>query len=72
MVKPQVGIFYSKRNNLTNMPVFLFLSPKYFIQIEIYIYIYIFFVRLNLFNHVLALFCTKFACILAIRYSVFR
>ena len=30
------------------------------------------FVRLNLFNHVLALFRTKFACNLAIRYSVFR
>ena len=29
-------------------------------------------VRLNLFNHVLALFCAKFACILAIRYPVFR
>ena len=29
-------------------------------------------VRLNLFNHVLALFCAKFACNLAIRYNVFR
>ena len=29
-------------------------------------------VRLNLFNHVLALFCAKFACNLAIRYPVFR
>ena len=29
-------------------------------------------VRLNLFNHVLALFCVKFACILTIRYHVFR
>ena len=29
-------------------------------------------VRLNLFNHVLALFHAKFACILAIRYPVFR
>ena len=29
-------------------------------------------VRLNLFNHVLALFRAKFACILAIRYLVFR
>ena len=29
-------------------------------------------VRLNLFNHVLALFHVKFACILAIRYPVFR
>ena len=29
-------------------------------------------VRLNLFNHVLALFCTKFACNLVIRYLVFR
>ena len=29
-------------------------------------------VRLNLFNHVLALFCAKFACNLAIRYLVFR
>ena len=30
------------------------------------------FVRLNLFNHVLALFHAKFACNLAIRYPVFR
>ena len=30
------------------------------------------FVRLNLFNHVLALFHGKFACNLAIRYPVFR
>ena len=30
------------------------------------------FVRLNLFNHVLALFHAKFACNLAIRYLVFR
>ena len=30
------------------------------------------FVKLNLFNHVLVLFCAKFACILAIRYPVFR
>ena len=30
------------------------------------------FVRLNLFNQVLTLFHVKFACILAIRYSVFR
>ena len=30
------------------------------------------FVRLNLFNHVLALFHIKFACILAIRYPIFR
>ena len=30
------------------------------------------FVRLNLFNHVLALFCDKFACISTIRYPVFR
>ena len=29
-------------------------------------------VRLNLFNHVLALFRAKFACNLAIRYHVFR
>ena len=29
-------------------------------------------VRLNLFNHVLALFHAKFACNLAIRYLVFR
>ena len=29
-------------------------------------------VRLNLFNHVLALFRAKFACNLAIRYPVFR
>ena len=29
-------------------------------------------VRLNLFNHVLALFCAKFACNLEIRYLVFR
>ena len=29
-------------------------------------------VRLNLFNYVLALFCAKFACNLAIRYIVFR
>ena len=29
-------------------------------------------VRLNLFNHVLILFYTNFACILAIRYHVFR
>ena len=29
-------------------------------------------VRLNLFNHVLALFCAKFVCNLAIRYPVFR
>ena len=29
-------------------------------------------VRLNLFNHVLALFYAKFACNLAIRYHVFR
>ena len=29
-------------------------------------------VRLNLFNHVLALFRTKFICNLAIRYLVFR
>ena len=29
-------------------------------------------VRLNLFNHVLALFRAKFACNLAIRYLVFR
>ena len=29
-------------------------------------------IRLNLFNHVLALFRAKFACILAIRYPVFR
>ena len=29
-------------------------------------------VRLNLFNHVLALFYAKFACNLAIRYLVFR
>ena len=29
-------------------------------------------VRLNLFNHVLALFCAKFTCDLAIRYPVFR
>jgi len=29
-------------------------------------------VGLNLFNHVLALFCAKFACKLAIRYPVFR
>ena len=29
-------------------------------------------VRLNLFNHVLALFCAKFTCNLAIRYPVFR
>ena len=29
-------------------------------------------VRLNLFNHLLALFCAKFSCNLAIRYSVFR
>ena len=38
----------------------------------IHIYIYIYIVRLNLFNHVLALFYAKFACILAIRYPVFR
>ena len=30
------------------------------------------FVRLNLFNHVLALFRTKFACDSAIRYPIFR
>ena len=30
------------------------------------------YVRLNLFNHALALFRTKFSCILAIRYPVFR
>ena len=30
------------------------------------------FVRLNLFNQVLTLFCVKFACILAIKYPVFR
>ena len=30
------------------------------------------FIRLNLFNHVLALFRTRFACNLAIRYPVFR
>ena len=30
------------------------------------------FVRLNLFNHVLALFRAKFVCNLAIRYHVFR
>ena len=30
------------------------------------------FVKLNLFNHVLVLFRAKFACILAIRYPVFR
>ena len=30
------------------------------------------YVRLNLCNHVLGLFCAKFACILAIRYPVFR
>ena len=30
------------------------------------------YVRLNLFNHLLALFYTKFACNLAIRYPVFR
>ena len=30
------------------------------------------FVRLNLFNHVLALFHAKFTCNLAIRYLVFR
>ena len=29
-------------------------------------------IRLNLFNHVLSLFIAKFACILAIRYSVFK
>ena len=29
-------------------------------------------VRLNLFNHVLALFRAKFACISVIRYLVFR
>ena len=29
-------------------------------------------VRLNLFNHVLALFCAKFSCKLAIRYPIFR
>ena len=29
-------------------------------------------VRLNLFNHLLALFCAKFACNLAIRHPVFR
>ena len=29
-------------------------------------------VRLNLFNHVLALFCAKFACNLAIQYPIFR
>ena len=29
-------------------------------------------IRLNLFNHVLALFHIKFTCILAIRYPVFR
>ena len=32
----------------------------------------ILFVRLNLFNHVLALFCAKFTCNLAIRYPIFR
>ena len=32
----------------------------------------IYIVRLNLFNHVLALFRAKFTCNLAIRYSVFR
>ena len=31
-----------------------------------------YYVRLNLFNHVLALFCAKFACNLAIKYPVFR
>ena len=33
---------------------------------------YLFFVRLNLFNHVLVLFCTKLACNLAVRWPVFR
>ena len=28
-------------------------------------------IRLNLFNHVLALFCAKFICISAIRYPIF-
>ena len=32
---------------------------------------FVVFVRLNLFNHMLALFRTKFACNLAIRYLVF-
>ena len=35
-------------------------------------FIIIIVVRLNLFNHLLALFRTKFACKLAIRYPVFR
>ena len=39
-------------------------NQKYFVLREI--------VRLNLFNHVLVLFCAKFACNLAIRYLVFR
>ena len=43
---------------------FDFQNSIYFVSFEV--------VRLNLFNHVLVLFCAKFACNLAIRYPVFR
>ena len=39
---------------------------------NIYFSLYVNVVRLNLFNHVLALFCAKFACNSAIRSSAFR
>ena len=41
-------------------------------NLKYYSCIYIDIVRLNLFNHMLVLFRTKFVCNLAIRYLVFR
>ena len=59
---------------LSSFFFFLFFFFFFFEEIE-YILVYDFFmkiVKLNLFNHVLALFHDKFACISAIRYHVFR
>ena len=48
------------------------LGYRYICSKFITAYLSIVFVRLNLFNHVLALFRAKFTCNLAIRYPVFR
>ena len=51
----------------------LSLWPFYFCcYVYVYICVCVCIVRLNLFNHVLALFRAKFACNLEIRYPIFR
>ena len=56
-----------KKNSYSNMLYFVLLSG-----FSLFGKLQDSFVRLNLFNHVLALFRVKFACNLAIRYPVFR